>query len=118
MGKNLVLARVGANSLHPSWLDPGAERTWDLRLVPYQPIPEQAKSECSVTEVIPGPKWTGIREALNSWDGWRDYDYVWLPDDDIGASQAAVNQMFEVASALDLDLFAPALDADSYFAHF
>jgi len=118
MQKNLVLARVGASSLHPSWLDPGAERTWDLRLVPYQPIPGQDARDCSVTDVIAGPKWTGIREALSSWDGWRDYDYIWLPDDDILATQSTINRMFEVAGALKLDLFAPALDEQSYFAHF
>ena len=117
MPRGLVIARVGRNSLHPSWVDASAPRDWDLRLCPYQPIGPQ-EVECVVGEVVPGPKWTGLRELLNGWDGWREYDYVWLPDDDIRASQATITRMFEVAAALGLDLFAPALSEDSHFAHF
>ncbi len=115
---NLVLARVGANSLHPAWMDADTERTWDLRLVPYQPVPATPELDCHIGEVVPGPKWTGLREVLTTWDGWRDYEYVWLPDDDILASQNTINRMFEVARGVGLDLFAPALDERSHFAHF
>jgi hypothetical protein len=109
--RNLVILRVGASSLHSHWFDPGTERNWDLRLCPFQPIAEPA-------EVIPGPKWAGLRELLNTWDGWRAYDYIWLPDDDIATSQATINRLFDVAARAGLDLFAPALDEASYFAHF
>ena len=118
MSSDLVLARVGRNSLHRCWVDRGQPRDWDLVLVPYQDIEPQDPEDCTVTEVITGPKWTGLRELLNGWDGWRDYDHIWLPDDDIFASHTAINQMFEVARALGLDLFAPALHESSYFAHF
>ncbi|HSO98433.1 MAG TPA: hypothetical protein VLP43_05740 [Solirubrobacteraceae bacterium] len=118
MGTNLVLARVGANSLHPAWYEGDGGRDWDLRLVPYQPLPEAAHVGCEVGEIVPGPKWTGLRKALHAWDGWRDYDYIWLPDDDILATQESINRMFEIARTLGLDLFAPALDRTSYFAHF
>ena len=113
-----MISRVGANSLHPGWVDPNAERTWDLYLSPYQAIPDQTGLDCQVGDVIVGPKWTGVRDVLNSWDGWREYDYVWLPDDDIAATPDAINGMFEVAAAVGLDLFAPALDEGSYYAHF
>jgi hypothetical protein len=86
--------------------------------VPYQPIPPQAGHECVVGDVIRGPKWSGLRELLNGWDGWRDYDYVWLPDDDIFATQDTISEMFDVAKAIGLDLFSPALHDASYFAHF
>ncbi len=48
VARNLVLARVGSSSLHPSWIDPGTPRNWDLRLVPYQEIPPQDELECTV----------------------------------------------------------------------
>ena len=60
----------------------------------------------------------GHREVLNRWDGWREYDYVWLPDDDIFTDQETITRMFGVADALGLELFAPALHETSYFAHF
>jgi hypothetical protein len=109
---------VGADSLHPEWVDAELERNWDLHLVPFQPIADQDDLDCVVTDVIPGPKWSGLREALNQWDGWRDYDHVWLPDDDIRATPDAIDRMFEVAGGAGLDLFAPALDEESHYAHF
>ncbi len=118
MRRNLVLTRVGPRSLHPGWIDAQAPRNWDLHLVPYQAIPAAPGLDCEVGEVVVGPKWSGVREALSAWDGWRDYDYIWLPDDDIAASQDAINMMFDVAAAVGLDLFAPALDEASYYAHF
>jgi hypothetical protein len=116
--KNLVLARVGRNSLHPDWLGGGADRNWDLRLVPFQEMPSQRGLDLVLGEVIPGPKWSGLRELLGTWDGWREYDRIWMPDDDIAATPDTISRMFDVAGALGLDLFAPALHESSYFAHF
>lgn len=116
--RSLVLARVGRSSLHERWVDGSRPRDWDLHLVPYQPIPEQDPALCTVSEVLPGPKWTGLRQVLREWDGWRDYDYVWLPDDDILADQETIDRLFHVARGIGLELFAPALHESSYYAHF
>lgn len=117
MEKSLVLARVGGSSLHRCWVDAGKPRDWDLYLCPYQPIAPR-DGDWAVGDVIPGAKLGGIRELLDTWDGWREYDYVWLPDDDIYASQDTISRMFAVARAMGLDLFAPALHEASHFAHF
>jgi hypothetical protein len=110
--KNLVLTRVGVNSLHPGWVEGDGSRNWDLYLSPYQPIEPQSGLDLVVGDVVRGPKWSGIREVLNQWDGWRDYDFIWLPDDDIRTSADAVTRMFDVAEAMGLELFAPALDEE------
>src|SRR3954451_7374306 len=110
MRTNLVLARVGASSLHPEWLDPSQARSWDLRLVPYQPIASHDGVDCIGGDVIPGPKWSGIRPVPNDCNGWRGYDHIWIPDDDIRTNQDVVNRMFEAAAAVGLELFAPSLD--------
>ncbi len=112
-----MLARAGRNSLHPQWVGSG-ERNWDLRLVPYQPIDADERCDYVVGDVIAGPKWSGVRDVLNTWDGWRAYDYVWLPDDDILAGPETIGRMFDAARRLGFDLFAPALDEESYYAHF
>src|SRR5215213_4230137 len=117
MSKNLVLARVGRNSLHSCWTEGAEERSWDLRLVPYEPLPPQPDGECVIGDVIRGPKWSGLRELLTRWDGWRDYDHIWMPDDDIDADGDTISRMFEIARTFELDLFAPALHESSYFAH-
>jgi hypothetical protein len=118
MRRHLVIARVGQNSLHRFWLDAGKERNWDLYLCPFQNIPTQDHVPCTVGEVLPGPKWTGLTRLLNGWNGWRDYEYIWLPDDDIFTSQDAINAMFEVGEALDFNLFAPGLHETSFYAHY
>jgi hypothetical protein len=118
MTRSLVLARVGCSSLHPSWVDRGTARPWDLRLLPYTELPEQVDADWTVADVVPGPKWSGLREHLNSWDGWREYDYVWMPDDDLFASQSTITAMFDIGHGVGLDLFAPALHDSSFYAHF
>jgi hypothetical protein len=118
MRRHLVIARVGLNSLHRLWIDGSKPRNWDLRLCPFQPLPPHSALDCEIGEVIPGPKWTGLSALLNSWSGWREYDYVWLPDDDIFATQDAINAMFDVGRRLKFDLFAPGLHEASYYAHY
>jgi hypothetical protein len=118
MGKSLVLARVGRNSLHRCWVDPGKPRDWDLHLCPFQELAPQTDLDCVTGQVIPGPKWTGLRQLLNDWHGWRDYDFIWLPDDDILASQDTISAMFDAARALRFQLFAPGLHEASHYAHY
>ena len=118
MRRHLVIARVGRKSLHPFWQDPSRERSWDLYLCPFQDIPVAPDVDCITGEVLPGPKWTGLRTLLNTWDGWRDYEYIWLPDDDIFTNQNDIDAMFGFGEALQFDLFAPALQENSYYAHY
>lgn len=118
MRRDLVIARVGRSSLHRSWIDRGKHRDWDLYLCPFEELDPQTGLDCTVGEVIPGPKWTGLRTLLNDWDGWRAYDHVWLPDDDILASQDTIGAMFRAAAALRLDLFSPALQEGSHYGHY
>jgi hypothetical protein len=116
--QHLVIARVGRRSLHRFWVDPAKERSWDLYLCPFQEVEAASDVECTIGDVLPGPKWEGIRALLNSWNGWRDYEYIWLPDDDIFSNQDDINAVFRCGAALNFDLFAPALHENSYYAHY
>lgn len=118
MTRSLVIARVGRTSLHRCWVDSDKPRNWDLYLSPFEEIGPQADLVCQIGEVISGPKWTGLVQLLTTWRGWRDYDQIWLPDDDILASQDAITTMFDSGRALDLHLFAPSLHETSHYAHF
>ncbi|WP_156391724.1 MULTISPECIES: DUF707 domain-containing protein [unclassified Roseateles] len=116
--RHLVVARVGRNSLHPRWLDGAEERSWDLHLCPFEPLPEAALEGCSTSDVIVGPKWAGLNELLTRWDGWRDYEQIWLPDDDLLTDAGNIDSFFATTAALGWSLSAPALDEDSYYAHY
>lgn len=116
--RSLVIARVGRQSLHRCWIDNGTTRDWDLYLSPFEEIGLQENLACQIGDVIPGPKWTGLGKLLNEWQGWRDYDQIWLPDDDIFARQDTITVMFEVGRALGFQLYAPALHESSHYAHY
>jgi hypothetical protein len=118
VARDLVIARVGRNSLHRSWIDAGRSRDWDLYLCPFQEIPSQTGLDCVSGRVIAGPKWSGLRTLLDEWDGWREYDQIWLPDDDILASQDTISAMFEAARALQFKIFTPALEESSHYGHY
>ena len=116
--RHLVIPRVGRKSLHPHWLEGAPRRNWDLHLCPFEPLAAEARANCTSSEVIPGPKWAGLRELLNAWNGWREYEYIWLPDDDVLTTAENINRFFSTASALQWELCAPALHEDSYYAHY
>jgi hypothetical protein len=118
LARDLVIARVGRNSLHRFWIDEGKPRDWDLYLCPFEELAPHAGVDCIVGEVIPGAKWAGLRALLNEWDGWRDYDHIWLPDDDILANQDTISRMFLAAAALQFKIFSPALAENSYYDHY
>jgi len=113
---NLVVVRAGDSSLHPLWLATGGERNWDL-VVSYagdNALRYPASGESMVRIDSKGPKWHALHALLcDTNDAWRAYEYVWLPDDDLAASCADINRMFELMAALDLHLAQPSFSWDS-----
>lgn len=113
MRTNLVIARSGRGSLHPRWLENGADRNWDLLLCPYQETPPD--SDFPVPPATPGQKWVGLNRLLNSDARWRRYEYIWLPDDDVLADAAEISRFFDLCRRFDATVAQPALTEDSYF---
>ncbi len=116
--KNLVVVRAGKNSLHPDWLDAGADRNWDLVVSCYDPQAHFDHGEDILIVQQPGGKWNGLYPLLAQTDILSQYDYVWLPDDDIATSSSAIDAIFDAMRRHDLDVAQPSLTRDSYFTHF
>jgi len=112
--RNLVIVRCGRGSLHRYWL--GGERNWDFVLCPYQDVPPEPDA-IMPHETIPGQKWSGLFRLLSDWPGWRRYDYIWLPDDDLLADAGTINRLFDLSAEFNANMSAPALSEDSYFSH-
>jgi hypothetical protein len=110
MARNLILLRCGQKSLHWEWLETGT-RNWDIILCPYQDVDARDLQ----SHVVAGQKWSGLHRFLTDFSGWRDYDYICLPDDDILADAATWSTFFERCNAYNISLAAPALTKDSYF---
>lgn len=116
MRHNLVILRCGHLSLHQHWLLGALPRTWDLVLCPYEDILPEPEAEHSGDQ-IPGQKWTGLHQFLTTWSRWRDYDYIWLPDDDLLTDCATINSLFALSAKFNTQISAPALSIDSYYSH-
>lgn len=115
MRSNLVIVRCGAASRHNSWTGTG-NRSWDLAVCPYEPVPAGLEDIRSPHDIAK-PKYAGLFDYLGTDRFWRNYEYVWCPDDDLEASPAAIDAMFERCRQTDAGLAAPSLTQDSYYSH-
>lgn len=120
MKKNLVVVRAGGKSLHHRWQEIAYEdRSYDL-LISY--FSDDAFSEFVAAPgvqavLIKGGKWDGLFETLQDRD-LSQYDYFWLPDDDLDISATDVNYLFDAMRLYGLKIAQPSLTPDSYFSHF
>jgi predicted O-methyltransferase YrrM len=109
----LIVLRCGRGSLHENWISDGP-RNWDLVLCPYEPIDAHGLD----SNEIPGLKWDGLQKFFCKWQGWRDYDYICLPDDDLTTDMLTWNEFFSACARSGAELAQPALIAGSHFSHF
>lgn len=115
--RNLVIVRAGDTSLHPMWLQGAQDRSWDL-LVSYFGDDSQKYRGPNILRVDgKGPKWPALKSLINShWDYIGQYDYIWLPDDDIACRNRDIERLFALTREYRLALSQPALRLDSYFS--
>ncbi len=117
MKKHLAIFRCGANSLHRSALGDPAQRSFDYALSWFGDGEPEANGALFVHHQK-GAKWPGLYETmLAHWATVSQYEYVWLPDDDLLCKPEDVDRMFRMCETLGLELAQPALTVDSYFAH-
>jgi hypothetical protein len=113
----LVIVRAGDGSLHPQWTSSPETRTWDLVVSYYGSDPDLYRDSSARRIDDKGQKWEGLHRLLTRESFWRDYDFVWLPDDDIASTQEDIGRLFELMAELDLDIAQPTLDWHSHFSH-
>jgi len=112
----LVVVRAGDRSMHPQWLAQTGARNWDLIVHYYGDDPQRYPTSGGGLVRIDskGPKWPALHKLLSDTrDAWREYDYIWFPDDDLAASCEDINRMFELMAALGIELAQPSLSWDS-----
>jgi hypothetical protein len=111
MRKNLILAAVGDESVHPTWLTKDPARSYDLALIYFGKTPDRFAADAEYYVERTGIKFRLIHDLAH-----RElaatlprYEYVWLPDDDIAASPQLVNRLFQIAAEFDLAVCQPAI---------
>lgn len=112
--KNLVIVRAGDKSLHPQWL--GGERNWDLVVSYYGSHFDRYKDQFDIFHSFKGSKWQGIFDFLNNFKNISNYEYVWLPDDDIFTFTNDINLLFDLCKKFKFTLAQPSLTNFSYYS--
>ena len=113
--RNLVVVRAGTTSLHEDWLD-CQERGFDVLVSSYG---RQQRSSCDRADFWihqKGPKFPAVYD-LHAAGLFADYDYVWLPDDDLKTSSRTIDGFFSTCRDFSLEIAQPALSAGSYWSH-
>ena len=115
--RNLVLLRAGDTSIHSHWLNaPGQERNWDLIVSYFGDDPDKFRGEDWLRIDSKGPKLRGLHDFIRSHEPLvRQYDYIWLPEEDLLCTCQDINRIFEICCERRLKLAAPSLTHDSYF---
>lgn len=109
--------------MHPQWLagaPPGAHRNWDLHISYFGDLrrPFRNRSADITLSIEKGTKSAGTVACLDKLaNRIDDYDWIWLPDDDLWTDLPNLNRFFEIVAEYDLDLAQPALGAGSFVAH-
>ncbi|MGC4994850.1 hypothetical protein [Nocardia salmonicida] len=117
--RNLVVLRAGDASLHEQWLAGPHPRTWDMVVSYFGDDPDRYRVDGITRIDRKGPKWPALHHVLtvDLAGVIENYDYIWLPDDDLAADTSTINELFEYAAQYDLSLAQPALTEDSFFSH-
>jgi hypothetical protein len=114
MRKYLIVVRAGEKSLHTKWL--GSERNWDLVVSYYGDEPTLYVNDEYLRVACKGSKFIGLSDFFRSSEfNWKNYDYIWCPDDDLDASCHGINQFFEICELIGAELAQPALDWSSFY---
>jgi len=116
--RNLVVVRAGDKSLHPHWVAGEGERNWELVVSYFGDDPELYRDGEAPRIDAKGPKWQGLAALFRRHPEFlQNYDYIFLPDDDLMMAKADVNRLFDICRAYRLQAAHPALSANSYFSH-
>ncbi|MFB3387048.1 hypothetical protein [Flavobacterium sp. LAR06] len=115
MNKHCIIAAVGKNSLHHEWID--KKSRFDLHLIVYDDSYELFKNDCSNVSAQKGYKFRLIYEYLSNNPELIDqYNYFYMPDDDISINSANIRRLFKYMKIFKLDAAQPAI-GNSYYSH-
>jgi len=116
--RNLVIVRAGNKSLHPDWLRGPEARNWDFVISYFGDDPDIYRRDDVVRIDSKGPKWPPLKALLAEHPEYtQDYDYIWLPDDDLEMTTRDMNRFFDICREHDLELAQPSLTPNSPVTH-
>jgi len=114
--RTLAVVRCGDSSLHGTWSTP--DRDFDVAVSYFGKDERKQFPEASHVHRYKGGKWDGLYDFFAQNPQVIDqYDYFWLPDDDVSSSAVDVNRFIQIAIDHDLQVSQPTLTLQSDYSH-
>lgn len=104
MHKNLLVGCVGPTSLHKEWIC--GDLNFDLMLVDYGDN-EQYRQDAQYYLKAKGTKFNIIGSIFDEIP--KEYDYVFIPDDDLYMNGITISRLFDIAAQYGLKICQPSL---------
>ncbi len=118
--ENLVIVRAGSDSLHTNWdrSIEDSDRNWDLCVSYYEQELCERLGECEYfVHQSNDRKFSAIYSLLYPDSPLWNYNYVWMPDDDLETNWRDINRLFEISRRFNLILSQPSLTHNSFISH-
>ena len=108
--RNIIISPVGDTSCHKTWIK-GKNRKFDLMLIYHGTEDNKYREDADYyLQMTDKYKLGKISEAINKlYDVVKQYDAIWLPDDDITTDTRNINRLFKLFHKYDLDLAQPSV---------
>jgi hypothetical protein len=115
--KSLIISAVGNKSLHRIWFK-GAKPKFDLMLIYFGNEKDKYINDAKYYIALRGMfKLENIEYAIRKFEHVvRNYDAIWLPDDDMSINARSINKLFDVFYRYNLDLAQPTLTSGRSYA--
>ena len=103
--QNLVISAVSDTSLHRKWSE---SKDFDSLLI-YFGDKEGFEKESTFYKRAKGYKYHLIQDVLEEMPELFEYEYIWLPDDDIAAHPSDVCKLFSLMNKYNLQIAQPSI---------
>jgi hypothetical protein len=116
--KRLIIVRAGPSSTHRDWFASSSKYEFDV-VVSYYGDGEYSSSAGELVHYYKGGKLEGVFDLFAKHPELLcEYSRIWLPDDDIITNASAIDNLFNIAEARNLQICQPSLSWKSYHSHF
>ena len=102
MKKYLLLTTIGNSDYWKTWVENKNIRNYDIGLIFYEKNIKQSKKE-EISNIVdyfwhqPDFKYTGIKKIIENNKFILDYEYIWMPDDDVILHKGIISELFNQA---------------------
>jgi len=107
--RDLLITTIGRYNHLAEWAD--GKRDYDIAVIVYDGT--AINIPCDYVFNFPTFKYPGIGRILTETPSLMEYDYYWMPDEDISASSKTINKLFQEMKNFDLWMGQPSVSTEN-----